>query len=108
MMIKCQVYTSNTSNFIRILEETSASVNDERQSCDWLQIRAATHISTQEIFEFVRTGGEKSRRAGDRAPQHLQINIGTQQPLPRSAGTPISSSNRAAIQHRRPCKMRDL
>lgn len=107
-MIKSQVSTSNTSKFIRVLEETSAGVNDERQSCDWLQIRAATHISTQELFEFVRTGGEKSRRARDRAPRHLQINIGTQQPLPRSAGTPIASSNRAAIQHRRLCKMRDL
>lgn len=60
MMIKSQVSTSNTSKFIRILEETSAGVNDERQSCDWLQIRAATHIRNYlNLYEQV------ARKAGE-------------------------------------------
>lgn len=108
MLIKSEVSTGDASKSIRVSEETSAGVNDEGPPCDWLQIRAATHISTQELFEFAGAGGERRRRARDRAPQHQQINIGTQQPLPRSAGTPISASNRAATRRRRLWKMRDL
>lgn len=47
------------------------------------------------------TGDERSGRARTGAPEHLQINITSQRPLPRSAGTPMSPSNRAAIQRRR-------